>query len=32
MAASCSVNRFIPEGSYLLERVSISADSSSLNT
>lgn len=27
MAASCSVNRFIPEGSYLLERVSISADS-----
>lgn len=32
VAASCSVNRFIPEGSYLLERVSISADSSSLNT
>lgn len=32
MAASCSVNRFVPEGSYLLERVSISADSSGLNT
>lgn len=27
MVASCSVNRFIPEGSYLLERVSVSADS-----
>lgn len=32
MSASCSVNRFIPEGSYLLERVSISADSSGFNT
>lgn len=32
MAASCSVNRFIPEGSYLLERVSISADTVALNT
>ena len=32
MAASCSVNRFIPDGSYLLERVSIVADSSDFNT
>lgn len=31
-AASCSVDRFIPEGSYLLERVSISADSTRLGT
>lgn len=29
--ASCSVNRFIPEGAYLLERVSI-VDSTGLNT
>ena len=32
LLASCSVGRFVPEGSYLLERVSISADSSAFNT
>ncbi len=32
LMVSCSVNRFVPEGSYLLDRVTLATDSSKLNT